>query len=264
MLQGKTAIVYGGGGALGAAAARALARDGARLFLAGRTQAKLDAAANDIRAQGGTAESAVVDALDGPSVNAHADLVASMTGRIDIMLNATGFTHVQGRPFADLSYAEFALPLELYTRAIFTTAKAVAPHMAKRGSGVILTLSTPASRMNVAGFLGYGAACAAKERMSQMLAAELAPSGVRVICIRSHAIPEALASLSHVRDVFQPMADATGVTLSDMMASSAEATFLKRLPTLDQFAETVAFLSSDRAGAMTATVLNMSSGAVLD
>ncbi len=262
MLQGKTAIVYGGGGALGAAAARAFARDGARVFLAGPTQARLDAVAADIRAAGGSAETAILDALDGKAVAAHAHAVAGKTGGIDVVLNATGFTHVQGRPLADLSYEDFAHPLTSYTRAIFMIAKGVAPHLKK--GGVILTISTPASRMLIAGYLGYGVTCAAKEHMSEMLAAELAPAGVRVICIRSHAIPEALETESHVRTVFQPMADAAGVSLSTMMEQATEGTLLKRFPTLDQFAETAAFLASDRAGTITATVVNMASGAVLD
>ena len=64
MLKDKTAIVYGGGGAIGSAAARAFAREGARAHLAGRTRARLEAAARDIETIGGVAEIAELDALD--------------------------------------------------------------------------------------------------------------------------------------------------------------------------------------------------------
>ena len=73
LLEGKVAIVYGGGGSIGGAAARAFGREGATVHLAGRTLATVDAVAEDIRAAGGTAETAEVDALDERSVDRHAE-----------------------------------------------------------------------------------------------------------------------------------------------------------------------------------------------
>src|SRR6478609_4010600 len=98
LLSEKTAVIYGGGGAIGGAVARVFAREGARVFVAGRTQAKLDAVARDIAAAGGEAETALVDVLDQQAVEAHADAVAARTGtgRIDIALNAVSFPHDQG------------------------------------------------------------------------------------------------------------------------------------------------------------------------
>ena len=87
LLQGKTAVVYGGGGSIGGAMARAFAREGAHVCLAGRTQAPLDAVAADIRAAGGTVDTATVEALDGPALRAHADAVVAATGRLDISAN---------------------------------------------------------------------------------------------------------------------------------------------------------------------------------
>jgi 3-oxoacyl-[acyl-carrier protein] reductase len=95
--------------------------------------------------------------------------------------------------FGDLSLDDYAFPIIAYAQAHFITTKAVAWHMAKRKSGVILTLSTPG------GYLGVGVACAAIEGFSRRLACELAPSGIRVICLRPHALPEALALGSHSR-----------------------------------------------------------------
>ena len=146
-LKGKTAIIYGGGGAIGGAAAKVFAREGARLFLAGRTRPKLDAVANDIAAAGGTAEVAEIDALDPVAVERHADMVAAKAGGIDIAFNAVGIMHVQGTPFAKLSLDDFSAPIAACTRTLFVTAKAVSRHMAKSGSGVILMMSTPGSRL---------------------------------------------------------------------------------------------------------------------
>jgi NAD(P)-dependent dehydrogenase (short-subunit alcohol dehydrogenase family) len=108
LLQDKNAVIYGGGGAIGGAVARAFAREGANVFLAGRTRATLDHVAREISAAGGTAETAEVDALDEKGVDEHADAVASSAGGIDIALNAVGILHVQGTPFAELSFQDWA------------------------------------------------------------------------------------------------------------------------------------------------------------
>src|SRR5439155_19033137 len=84
LLEKKNAIIYGGGGAIGGAVARTFAREGARVFLAGRTQASLDGVAKEIADAGGTAEVAVLDALDERAVDEHARAVAAQAGSVDI------------------------------------------------------------------------------------------------------------------------------------------------------------------------------------
>jgi NAD(P)-dependent dehydrogenase (short-subunit alcohol dehydrogenase family) len=180
-LDKKNAVIHGAGGAIGGAIARAFARHGARVFLAGRTPAKLEAVAK-----------------------------------------------------------------------------------VKMGKGVILTISTPGSRMVGTGYLGYGVTCAAVEAFSRLLAADLGPSGIRVICLQPHAIPEAAAMGSHSREVFRPVAERAGITVEEMLAGAAGGTLLGRLPTLDEVANVAAFLASDQAGAMTGTVANLTCGALVD
>jgi len=104
LLQHKNAVIYGGGGAIGGAVARGFTREGAKVFLAGRTLASLEEVARDIAAAGGMAETAEVDALDGKAVDRHAEAVAAKAGGIDIALNAVGIPHVQGPPFTELSF----------------------------------------------------------------------------------------------------------------------------------------------------------------
>ena len=264
LLEDKNAVVYGGGGAIGGAVARAFAREGAKVYLAGRSPAKLEQVARAIADAGGTAETAEVDALDEKAVDEHADAVAASAGGIDVALNAVGITHDQGTPFAELSLADYTLPISAYTRTNFLTAKAVARHMVTQGSGVILTLSTPGSRMTGSGFLGYGVTCAAVEAFSRILAGELGPSGIRVVCLRSHAIPEALA-VSHVREVFAGFAERAGTTVEAMLAEWARSgPLLGRFPTLAEVAEAAAFAASDRAGATTGAIVNLTSGSLVD
>ncbi|MFC3551718.1 SDR family NAD(P)-dependent oxidoreductase [Lysobacter cavernae] len=264
LLENKTAVIYGAGGAIGGATARTFAREGAQVFLAGRTPARLQAVARDIVAADGHAEVATLDVLDQAAVDAHADAIAEATGGIDITFNAVGFTHVQGPPLAELTLQDFMHPVDAYARAHFIVAKAVARHMATRGGGVILSLSTPGARMSGTGFLGNGVASAAVEAFSRLLAGELGASGIRVVCLRPHAIPEAVAH-SHTREVFAGFAQRTGLSIEEMLATHAQTgTLLKRLPTLQEVADTATFVASDRAGAMTGAIVNLSCGALVD
>ena len=263
LLQDKTAVIYGGGGAIGGAVARAFAREGAEVFLAGRTRDTLDRVADEIVAAGGRAKTAEVDALDERAVDEHADAVAASAGGIDIALNAVGIPHVQGPSFAELSVEDYAHPIAAYTRTNFLTAKAVARHQVQQGSGVILTLSTSGSRLAGQGFLGYGVTCGAIETFSRILAGELGPSGIRVICLRPHAIPETVAT-SHVRELFDGFAQRADLTVEDWLAGHARSATLGRLPTLAEVADYAAFAASDRAGAMTGAIANLSAGFLVD
>ena len=110
LLQNKNAVIYGGGGAIGAAVARAFAREGAKVFLTGLTLAKLDAVAREISAAGGTAQTAQVDALDEQTVEKHLEAVIDHAARIDISFNAVGFNEIQGIPLIDLSLDALPLP----------------------------------------------------------------------------------------------------------------------------------------------------------
>jgi 3-oxoacyl-[acyl-carrier protein] reductase len=103
LLESKIAVIYGGGGSIGGAVARAFARDGARVVLAGRTPAKLEAVAQQIHAAGGLAETAVVDALDEHAVDQHADAVAADAGGIDISFNVITHPYTHGIPLAEMA-----------------------------------------------------------------------------------------------------------------------------------------------------------------
>ena len=258
ILQDKVAIIYGVG-AIGAAVGRTFAAEGAQVFLAGRSPAKLAQAAQDIPG----ANTAAVDAFDQAAVFAHADAVAAKAGRIDIVINAVGVPHVQGAPLAELTLDEFMTPITAHAKTNFITAQAVSRHMTAQRSGVILTLSTPGARLAGPGFLGHGVANAGVEAFSRLLAAELGPSGVRVVCIRPHAISDAV-EYSHTGDVFTKVADTQGTTVDAVLASFAAGTLLNRLPTLADVANYAAFTASDRAGILTGTIGNLTAGALVD
>lgn len=252
LLANRSAIVHGAGGAIGGAVARAFAREGARVFLCGRNLGSVQAVAKEIVAAGGSAEATQVDALDEQAVERHAAGVAESAGGIDACFNAIGFPVVQGTPLTDLALADFTFPITTWTSTQFLTARAAARHMAARRKGVILTLSASPARLAVAMTGGFGVACAAIEGLSRTLAAELAPHGIRVACLRSHRIGD-----SGFDPDFQ-MNDAEFRSLLENM------TLLKRLPMLAEVANTAVFLASDHAAAMTGTVANLTCGMSVD
>jgi 3-oxoacyl-[acyl-carrier protein] reductase len=264
ILSERVAVVYGGSGAIGGAVARRFAREGAIVHLAGRSRAKLSAVAHDIAASGGRARVAVVDALDEEQVERHVAEICAEHRRLDVAFNAVGHFHVQGKALTELSLGEFEAPIHAYARSQFVISRAAARPMLERGSGVLLSLSTPAARRGFAGVLGFGATCAAIEALTRHLACELGPRGVRVVCLRPDAVPEALAFGSHAREIFQPLADRAGVTLEQLLHASTSAAVLKRYPRLEEVASAAVFAASEQGSAMTGTVLNLTCGSVFD
>ncbi|HTZ26891.1 MAG TPA: SDR family oxidoreductase, partial [Streptosporangiaceae bacterium] len=192
MLQDKVAVIYGAGGAVGGAVARAFAADGASLFLTGRTLAPVGAVGKDIAAAGGSAAAAEVDALDEQAIDQHLRSVTAAAGLVDISFNAVGIPNrsILGVPLADLDAAEFTRPVRDYTTSYFLTARLAARRMIPQKSGVIMTVSALPARRGTALNGGYGAAQAAKEALTRDLSAELAPHGIRVVALRPHGMPE--------------------------------------------------------------------------
>ena len=253
MLKGKTAIVYGAGGAIGRAVATAFAVEGASVYLAGRTLASLEETASEIRALGGRAETAQVDALDREAVEEHIAQVEAQTGRIDISFNAIRIRgDLQGTPLLEMSEENFTAPVLTGVRTHFLTASAAGRYMVKRGSGVILTLSASSGTLSGRDrrfyrMGGFAVACSAIESLTRSLAGELGPEGVRVLCLRSDAIPETWSDRN-----------------ADVRKDMTEGTALNRLPTLAQIADAAVFAASGRSAAMTGTVLNLTCGSIMD
>jgi NAD(P)-dependent dehydrogenase (short-subunit alcohol dehydrogenase family) len=262
LLENKNAIVYGGSGSVGGAVARAFAREGAKVFLAGRTLATLEEVAEEIIASGGVAETAQVDALDEEAVKKHADAVAQKAGGIDVSFNAIFNDDVQGTPLAEMPFEHFARPITKAMRNQFLTARAVARHMVERGSGVILTI-TGGYREAVPTIGGTVVAWAAIEAQCRQWACELGPQGVRVVWLRTTGLPEAIP------DTGDALADlgtgyGEGMTREEVIAGMREETMLNRLASLAELGKVATFMASDEAGPMTATFANITCGAVLD
>jgi 3-oxoacyl-[acyl-carrier protein] reductase len=166
LLSNRNAVIYGAGGAIGGAVARAFAREGAKVFLAGRTLAKLDELAREISVARGAAETAQVDALNEQSVGKFIAELAKKAGGIDVSFNAIGIEDIQGTPLIEMSLEDFSRPIMIATRTQFLTAKAVASHMIRKGSGVIMMITATPARIGFPLVGGFSVACAAMEGFS--------------------------------------------------------------------------------------------------
>jgi 3-oxoacyl-[acyl-carrier protein] reductase len=253
LLESKNAVIYGGAGSIGGAAARAFAREGARVFLAGRTAATLAEVADDIRGAGGEAETAVVDALDDAAVDRHADTVVAKAGSIDISFNVITHPHTHGIPFHEMEVDDFMAPVETAARTTFITARAAARHMIPRRSGVILAFGGPSDRSGPLRDYYLGGtqvAFDAIETMRRQLSVELGPHGIRFVTLASGGVPETLPDGFEGRERIVEMIE--GQTL------------LGRAATLEDVGNAAAFAASDWARTMTAAIVNVSCGALID
>jgi NAD(P)-dependent dehydrogenase (short-subunit alcohol dehydrogenase family) len=263
MLKDKVAVIYGAGGAIGSAVARAFALEGANLFLTGRHLAPVEAVAKEVVSAGGSAEAAEVNALDEQAVDDHLQSVIDKAGRVDISFNAVGIpdTNILGVPLVELDVERFSLPIATYATSYFLTARLAARRMVPNKSGVIMTVTTLHSRTGLPLAGGYGPAQAAKEALTRDLSAELAPQGIRVVGLRPQAMPESVGSR---RRFFEPRAKASGMTWEQFQELLASRTHPRRLMTLEEMANMAVFMASDKASGMTGTIVNLTMGSLDD
>jgi 3-oxoacyl-[acyl-carrier protein] reductase len=252
LLEGKTAVIYGGGGSIGGACARAFAREGATVILCGRTQETLEQVAEEIRSAGGTAETATVDALDEAAVDRHATEVVSETGSLDVSMNVITHPHTHGTPLVELALEDYMAPIEVAGRTTFITSKAAGRRMIEQGSGAILFFGGPGDRSGPDRDYLLGATQAAFdliESFRRRLSVELGPHGVRVVSLESGGVPESFPDMEAASEIVELI---EGQTL------------LGRAATLEDVGNTAAFAASDQARSMTAATINVSSGALID
>lgn len=257
LLEDRNAVIYGAGGSIGGAVARTFAREGATVFLAGRTPESLQQVADDIAGAGGRAEVAVVDALDERAVDEHADAIAAKAGSIDVSFNLIKRGDKQGTPLIDMTPDTYLDALTTGARTAFLTGRAAGRHMAQQGSGVILHLTSGSSRGTMPLMGNTGPADAATEAYHRYLAAELGPLGVRVVGIHTAAVAGTLTA--------EAIAETSGAQIPDvdaLLEQIGQMAMLKRTARLQEVAETATFLASDGAGAITSGIINTTCGLV--
>ncbi len=247
LLENKVAAIYGGG-RISRAVAGTFAREGARVFLAGRSGAKLEAIAHEIRSHGGLVNTAVVNALDQRAVDQFVDKVVDRTGAINISFNLISLGDVQ-QPLIEISVEDYLQPITTAMRSHFLTTRAAARHMIARGSGVILAFGGGGPQ-TLPGLGGFKIALDALESLRRQWACELGRHGIRVVTIKTGGIAETLPATVPGRD--------------KIIAGIQQTALVPWTATLNDVGNVAAFVASDRARTITATDVNISSGAIVD
>jgi meso-butanediol dehydrogenase/(S,S)-butanediol dehydrogenase/diacetyl reductase len=187
LLDGKIALVTGGGTGIGAAVARRFAAEGATAVICGRRADRLERVAREIRAAGGVADAVPADLADEPAARGFVRAAAERHGRIDVLVNNA--VQIVVRPLAEMSSEEWRKSLGVGLDAVFFTLNEALGIMLRQGSGSIVNVSSLAAHMSDPGLGGYSAAKAGLEALSRAAALEGAPRGVRVnvLCLGMHA-----------------------------------------------------------------------------
>jgi len=252
MLQNKNAVVYGAGGSLGGAVAKALAGAGARVFLTGHRLPSVQKVANEILAANGTVEVDEVDAFDGDAIRAHLERVVQKAGKVDLSFNAVGVDVVQNIPLTDIAVDDFVTPVTLTIQTRFLTAIAAGKVMMRQGSGVILFLTATPGGIGYPFTGGFAPACCAVESLSRNLASELGVYGIRVVTIRSGGSPDS--------KVFKDAIDSNPAGMEPIIRMMKADTMLKEMPLMADIANTAVFLASDMAGKITGVTVDVTAG----
>jgi NAD(P)-dependent dehydrogenase (short-subunit alcohol dehydrogenase family) len=234
-LDGLGALVTGATSGIGRAVAEQLAGNGAEVVVHGRDATRGCAVVDKITTAGGKARFLAADLSD----PAQLDDLAEQAGLVDVLVNNAGFSWFG--PTADLDVATFDRLFAANVRAAYFLVAALAPKMAARGSGSIISLGSMAGQVGLAGSAAYGATKAALVAMTRSWAAEFSPSGVRVNAIAPGPVLTGGAAPGRI--------EALGAT-----------TLLARAAQPGEIAEVIAFLASPRAGYVTGAVFAADGG----
>jgi len=252
LLQNKNAVIYGAGGSLGGAIAKAFATAGARVFLSGRNLKTVQKTAEAILSSGGEADIYELDGQDEKAIDNHMTWVLQKVPKVDISFNAIGTDVKQNIPLTEMTLEDFMQPINTNVRTRFLTAIAAGRVMMKQRSGVIISLTATPGGIGYPYTGGFGPACCAVEGFSRNLASELGAYGIRVVNIRSGGSPDS--------KVFSDAINKYPDEMKDVLQKMEADTMLKKLPLMSDIANTAVFLASDMSGKITGVTIDVTAG----
>jgi 3-oxoacyl-[acyl-carrier protein] reductase len=250
-LDGRVAVITGGGAGIGQATAVLFAGEGARVTVVDRDVAAAEATVAAIGGAGGTAIAVRADVSVPADVAAMVARAIEEWGRIDILHNNAGIS-MNPHNVEDVDDAFFDNMLAVNLRSVFLGAKYVVPHMKRQGRGVILNTGSTAGIRPRPGASAYAASKGAVIALTKSLAIELAPFGIRVVSINPFAT-----------DTPMLRAQIAGQNSEEAAKARVAMVPLGRLLTAEEVARAALFLASDDAAMVTGTAFELDGGRLI-
>jgi 3-oxoacyl-[acyl-carrier protein] reductase len=247
-LEGKVALVTGSSRGIGAAIAKRFALSGARVAVHGRDRAAIAAVHEEITRAGSEAMQVEADVTRLTDIEAMRRRIEEQFGPIDILVANSGGNPVPPGPLEEISEEGWHASVDANLTATFLTIKSVLPGMKERRSGTIITISSAAARRpHPRSPVPYAAAKAGIQMLTQHLAAQAGPCGIRVNCIA----PETILTERNLERI-----------LEAQRQELIEQHPMRRLGTPEDVAAAALFLASEESGWITGVILDVAGGAV--
>ena len=259
-LKDKVAVVFAASGEIAGAVARSFSQHGAKVYVTARNLEAVKVLAQEIRAGGGRAEAASVDAMNEAGIDDFLKKVVADNGKLDVVFNGIGvsYNEMGGRPpTTAATFEQFMAPMEKLCGSQFLTSRVAAKYMIQtRCEGTILLLTAQLSKSKFPNLAGITAASAAIEGLTRVMAAEFGGEGIKVICICSGALMET----RRISGWIDAAAKQYGIATEQMVAQYKAFDILKTSPTLKQLGETAAFLVSEAGVVLNSHIVDVDCG----
>jgi NAD(P)-dependent dehydrogenase (short-subunit alcohol dehydrogenase family) len=259
-LKDKVAVVFAASGDIAGAVARSFSQHGAKVYVTARNLDAVKVLAEEIKANGGRAEAAKVDALNETEIDNFLKKVVADNGKLDVVFNGIGlgYSEMGGRPpITVATFEQFMAPMEKICGSQFLTSRAAAKYMMQTQSeGTILLLTAALSRSKLPNLAGITAASAAVEGLTRVMATEWGGDGIKVICICAGALMET----KRISGWIDASAKHLEIPPEQLVAQYKAFDILKTGPTLKQVGETAAFLASETGVAFNSHIVDVDCG----
>lgn len=266
-LQGKTVVIVGAGPGFGRTLALRAAEQGATVVVAARTASRLDGIVDEVRAAGGTAIAAAVDATEADSVRALRETVAQHTDAVHGLVYSA-FAVPSMKPLAQTDHEQISRGIDLSVLGALRTTQEFTPLLeagaetpdaeqidAAHASSSVVMMASAVIHHSRERYAGYKIAKTALVALGHSLATELGPRGIRV-----NTVAPGYIYGETLKGYFEHLAGKYGGTVEDVYAHTAEKMDLRRLPGEREIVDPVVFLLSDAASAITGQTLTVDCG----